>query len=154
MTDKPKTKVDTHRMFDHLFRIILRMFPFFPGPELYDLVKDLSKSRTDLDQKISRAQASLTETSNLIVELESGLNERMNKLQRLKQEYEKYSQLAEVEEGKAKAIIQQIETAIGRNLGRERIIALGINLLAGLIVFVLGVALGPSLTKWIGLTGQ
>ena len=154
MTDKPKIKVDTHRMFDHLSRIVLRMLPFFPGPELYDLVKDLSKSRTDLDHKIGRAQTSLTETSNLIVELESGLNERMKKLQRLKQKYEKYSQLAEVEESKAKAIIQQIETAIGRNRGRERIIALAINLLAGLIVFVLGVAFGPSLTKCIGLTGQ
>ena len=151
MKNETKAKIE---MFDHLSRIILRTLPLFPGPELFDLVKDLSKSRTHLSQKISRAQASLTETSDLIAELESGLNERVNKIQHLKQEYEKYSQLAEVEESKAKAIIQQIETAIGRNRVRERIIALTLNLLAGLIVFILGVVFGPSLTKWLGLSGK
>lgn len=154
MADKSKVKTETGRMFEHLSRIMLRMLPFVPGPELYDLVKGLGKSRTDFDEKISRAQVSLTETSELIAELESGLNDRVNKIERLKQEYEKYSQLAEVEESKAKVIVQQIESAIGRNRGRERIIALSLNLLAAIIVFVLGVVIGPLLTQWIGLGGQ
>ena len=80
---------------------------------------------------ITHARKSLTGTSELIAELESGLNDPATKLQRLKQEYDKHSQLAEVEEGRAKAIIQQIEAAIGRNRGGERLIALGLNLLAG-----------------------
>jgi hypothetical protein len=154
MADKAAVKIDAHRLLDGLSRIVLRMLPLVPGPELYDLVKDLSKTRTDLDQKIGRAQASLIEASELIAELEKGLSERVTKLQRLKQEYDKYSQLAAVEEDKARAIIQQIEVAIGRNRGRERLIALGLNLLAGLIVFILGVALGPYLTRWLGFAGS
>ncbi len=154
MTEKAKTRMDVPRMFDHLSRIVLRMLPLFPGPELYDLVRDLGRSRTDLDQKINRAQASLAETSELIGELEAGLHNRVEKLKQLKEEYDKYSQLAAVEEDKAKVIIQQIEATIGRNRGKERIIALGLNLVAGMIVFVLGVVLGPHLTTWLGLGGQ
>jgi ABC-type transporter Mla subunit MlaD len=143
--------VDTRRMFGHLSRVILRMLPLVQGPEIYDLLRDLTKSRTDLDQKISRAQASLTETSELIDELEAGLNERVTTLNRLKEEYDKYSKLAEVEEDKARTIIQQIELAIGRNKGRYRVIALALNLLAGIIVFILGIVLGPKLMEWMGI---
>ena len=148
--DQPK-RAETKIMFNHLSRVLLRMLPILPGPEIYDLLKDLSKSRTSLDRKISRAQASLTETSELIGELEAGLNERVTTLNRLKDEYEKYSNLAKVEEDKAHAIVQQIELAIGRTKGKERIIALALNLLAGVIVFVLGVVLGPWLTKCLGI---
>jgi len=152
MTETRKSQVDTSKLLNHLSRVVLRMLPILPGPELYDLVKDLSRSRTELDEKITRAQTSLSETSTLVKELESGLNDRVEKLQRLKLEYKKYSELVEVEEGKAKPIIQQIETAIGRNRGKERLIALGLNLLAGIIVFLLGVGFGPPLTKWAGIT--
>lgn len=154
MTEESAKQPSAHNMFGHLSRIMLRMIPLLPGPELYDLVKDLSKSRTDLDHKITRAQSSLSETSELIAELESGLNERVAKLQRLKNEHDKYSKLAEVEEEKAKAIMQQIELAVSRSKGKERIIALALNLLAGIIVFSLGVVLGPHLTTWLGITAR
>lgn len=139
------------KLFENLSRIILRMVPLIPAPEIYDLITDLSKSRTDLDKKITRAQGSLIETSELIAELESGLNSRIAQLQRLKNEYDQYSKLAEVAEEEASAIVRQIDSAIGRNRGKERIIALALNLLAGVIVFVLGVLLGPSITRWLGM---
>ena len=151
MTDKPAKLGNTHKLIEHLSRIILRMLPILPGPEIYDLLKDLGKSRTDLTDKITKAQLALTETSDLIKELESGMTERVTTLNRLKEEYEKYSKLAEIEEGKAKAIMQQIDLTIGRHKGRERLIALFLNLLAGVIVFVLGVIVGPALTKWLGI---
>ena len=151
MTDKHAKSFDAHNLLDHLSRIILRMLPIVPGPELYDLFKDLGRSRTDLSQKITRAQQALADTSELIRELETGMNERVDTLNRLKEEYDKYSKLAEVEEVKARAIMQQIELAIGRHKGREWLIALLLNLLAGIIVFILGVIIGPSLTKWIGI---
>ena len=152
MTHEPKAQIDTQGMLTHLSRIMLRMVPFLPGPELYDFVKDMGKSRTDLDDKITYAQKALVETSEIIAELESGLKDRVAKVQRLKEEFAKYSELAEIEEEKAKAIIQQIDTSIGRNRGRERFIALALNVLAGLIVFGFGVAFGPSLQKWLGFT--
>jgi septal ring factor EnvC (AmiA/AmiB activator) len=148
--DQPK-RAETKKMFDLLSRVLLRMLPILPGPEIYDLLKDLSKSRTSLDQKISRAQASLTETSELIGELEAGLKDRVTTLNRLKEEYERYSNLAKVEEDKANAIVQQIDLAIGRTKGKERIIALALNLAVGVMVFILGVFLGPWLTKWLGI---
>ncbi len=128
MNEELDRKVNIQKMIDHLSNIILRMVPIIPAPELFALLKDISTSRTDLNDKISRAQLSLTETSKLIEELESGLKDRITKLNILKKEYEKYSQLAEVEERKAKVIIQQIELAIGRNKGKERIISLFLNL--------------------------
>ena len=154
MAEIKERSVKTRRILERLFRIFLRTVPVLPGPELYDLILDLGKSRSDLDEKISRAQNSLAETSNLIEELELGLEERITKLNRLKKEYEKYSQLAEVEEEKAKAIIQQIELAIGRGKGKERTISLALNIFAGIVVFVLGILLGPYLTKLLGITGQ
>lgn len=152
MTNRPDNKSTIGILSKHLSRILVGMVaPSLSSYEIYDLIKDLSKSRTDLDEKITRAQSSLSETSELIAELESDLNNRVAKLERLKQEYDKYSKLAEVEEEKASAIILQIESAIGGSRGKERMIALAINLLAGVIVFVLGVILGPALTRWLGV---
>lgn len=138
----------------HLSRVILRMVPFVPGPELYDLINDLSKSRTSLDQKIKRAYESLQETSSLISELEEGLKERVSKVEKLQGEYERYSKLAEVEEEKAKALLSQLEITIGKGRTQERLISLLLNLAAGIIVFILGVFAGPYLTMWLGLTNS
>lgn len=151
MPNGPEESPGVGNLFKHLSRIILRMLPIIPAPEIYDLIKDLSKSRTDLDKKIARAQRALSETSELIAELESGLNSRIAKVERLKKEYDKYSKLAEVEEEKASAIILQIDSALGRNRRKERMIALALNLVAGVIVFILGVKFGPTLTGWLGV---
>jgi uncharacterized phage infection (PIP) family protein YhgE len=128
------------------------MLPFSTAlPEIIDLVKDLSKQRTDLDKKIIRAHNSLQETSTLLAELEGGLKERVEKLERVKSEYEQYSKLADVEEEKAKALIKQIELTVSKGKGNERIISLLLNLIAGIIVFVLGVYFGPKLINWMGI---
>jgi len=135
----------------HIRRILLRMMPFIPAPEIYDLINDLNKSRTSLDEKIDRAYESLQETSSLISELEKGLKDRVNKVERLKAEYEKYSKLAEIEEDKARALIQQLELTIGMGRLKERVVSLLLNLIAAVIVFMLGVIFGPALTKLIGI---
>ncbi len=44
------------------------------------------------------------------------------------------------------------ELNASRGRGRERMISLGLNLVAGLIMFVLGVVLGPWLTRILGIT--
>ena len=140
---------------DKIVRLALKALPlpFVPGPELYDLLTGLQRSRTAVGAKVDRAVKSLTEASELVAELQGELTERVEKVAKLQAEYEKYEQLAKVEEGKARALIAQIEETVGRGQSRERWIALGINLAAGIIVFLLGVLAGPRITAWLGIGG-
>ena len=132
-----------------------RMMPFSTVlPEVAALVIDLLKKQPELDKKILRAHEALKETSSLLSELESGLQERVEKLDRIKSEYDQYSKLAQVEEEKAQVLIQQIELTVSKGKGKERLVSLVLNLLAGTVVFVLGVYLGPKLTKWMGIQIQ
>ena len=138
---------------DRFVRLMLRTLPlpFVPAQGLYDLLTDLQKSRTALGEKVDRAAKSLLEASELVSELQAELADRVDKVGKLQAEYEKYDELAKVKEGEARALIAQIETTIGRGRSRERWIALGINLIAGMIVFLLGVLAGPWITNWLGI---
>ncbi len=78
MTDENQNDNKASTLSKHLSRVLLRMVPIVPGPELYDLLNDLTKSRTSIDQKITKAYDSLQETSTLISELEEGLKERVS----------------------------------------------------------------------------
>jgi septal ring factor EnvC (AmiA/AmiB activator) len=150
---QPFIKDSTKRI---LMRALLRSVLLIPGPDLYDLVVDLRKSRTTIDEKIDKAVDALKDASRLVSELEESLEERTAKLNTLRQEVERYSKLAEAEEGKAKAIIQQLELSINKGKGIERLVSLALNLLAGLIIFVLGLLLSPLISpyikKWLGIS--
>src|SRR5262245_57323191 len=110
-----------------LTRALLQSLPGLPGPDIYDLIVDLRKSRTSIDEKIEKALESLRDASKLVEELEQSLEERTKKLNALRQEVERYSKLAEVEEDKAKAIVQQLELSISKGRNVERWVSLGIN---------------------------
>lgn len=64
----------------------------------------------------------------------------------LKAELERYSALADVEEEKAKAIVQQIELATNKGKVKERWIGFFINIGAGLL---LGLLLSPAVAGLI-----
>lgn len=151
MNDANDSKARTKQLTEGLLRIMLRMLPFGATPEIFDLVKDMSRKRTELDVKISMASEALKQTSGLLEELETGLKERGDKLAALKTEYEKYSKIAQIEEDKAQALLAELKVTVSKGKGVERLISLGLNLIAGLIVFVLGVWLGPKLTAWMGI---
>jgi hypothetical protein len=142
-----RSKVD----WDKVAHLVLRTIPFLAGPEIYDLVKDLRKSRGQLNDKVTRAAVSLHEASQLVADLQGELTQKLDQVQRLKSEYERYQQLATVEEEKAKALIQEMQTVLGAGQTRERWNALGINFVAGIIVFVLGVWLSPRVGGWLGI---
>jgi hypothetical protein len=137
--------------WDKVARLVLRTIPFFSGPEVYDLVKDLQKSREELNVKVTRATVSLREASQLVTDLQGELTQKLDQVQKLKSEYERYQQLATVEEQKAKALIQQMQKALGAGQTRERWIALAINLFAGIVVFVLGVWLSPRISALLSI---
>ena len=153
MINEEKKPIIPSSTAKHIFRALLRSIPLIPGPELYDIIEDLKKSRTSIDEKIQKAYNSLQTTSKLINELEESLKERTEKLIYLRQEYERYSKLAEMEEDKARALIQQLELSLGKTRNHERWVSLFINLIAGIIVFILGILLSPIIRTWLGIGG-
>jgi hypothetical protein len=144
---KPLLSPDTKRI---LKRAILEVLPG-PAPLIGDLIEDLQRSRVSIDEKIRRASESLQETSRLINELDDTLKERTDKLAFLRQEVERYTELAEVEEGKAKALIQQVDLALRKGRNIERVVNLIISLVAGIVVFILGLILSPVVQRWLGI---
>ena len=146
LEEKKKWMVDSG-VSKQAIRLFLRTIPLLPAPELFDLFTELKRSRTDIDLKISKAYESLQETSALLQELEVGLKERTEKVNYLRNEYERFSKLAEIEEEKARVIVDQFELTIGKGRNKERWVSLVISLIAGVIVFLLGIFLGPYMTK-------
>lgn len=134
---------------DRLLRVFLRAVPVLPGPELFDLVIGIKRSQTDFDQQVAQAVEALGNTSALIATLQQSVEERMAKLQHLRQEHERYSELAQIEAKKAAALLKQVETTLGKEQRKERWIALAMHLGVGFLFFVLGVAVSDSFKGWI-----
>jgi len=155
MTKKEKKPIFSSSTKTHIIRAFLGVFPFplYPGLEIVNLIKDLTQSRTSSDEKIEKAYNSLQETSKLIGELEESLNERTKKLILLREKIKRYSKLAEVEEDKAKAFINQLEVSLGNTRNRGYWMSLFISLIAGLFVFILGILLSPIFKTWFGIGG-
>ena len=131
--------------FEKFNKVLLRTLPILPAPEIYDLFKELSESKKSVNQKIEKAYNSLRETSSLIDELQMDLNERTERVKELKESYEKYAKLAQIEEDKVKPLLDEIEITVGKGKGKERLWSLLINLVAGIIIFILGIWLGPKI---------
>lgn len=120
----------------------------FPLMTLFD---DVSRSRQTIDSKIREANDSLGRTMDVIDELRNLLKEKTAELAVLKTESEKYAKLASVEKRKARAVIEEVEQSLAKRKGRERLERLVISVVAGLIVFVLGILLGPGIRSFLGL---
>src|SRR5215813_2990979 len=139
----------TRDLWGKLIQSSLKTMLFGPQPELFTLVWKLARSQKDVDAQVSEALESIQKTSALVSELEVTLKERSNKLQELQKQHEHLSQLTTIEAEKAAALLKQVEDTVGRNVGRERSIAFLINIVAGLILFVLGVALSDKTKAWL-----
>lgn len=145
-------KID-RAMQDKMWRLLLRWIPIIPAPEIYDLLRDVKRSQDDVDSQVTEAIESIQKTSTLVTRLEESLKERAKKLELLQQEHERYSQFADIESKKAQALLTQIETTLGKNAGKERWFAFGINIAASLIIFILGVIFSDTLKNlWTTLT--
>ena len=130
--------------------LMLRSIPIIPAPELYDLVEAINRSNRDIDTKIETAYKSLKETSDLIASLETELVTRTEKVTKLKDEYEKYSELAKIEEKEAKALVRQLEETFSHGKKREFVVSAIINLACGFAIFLIGIWLGPMITSYFG----
>lgn len=129
----------TKNLSDKFIKLSLRMIPFFPAPELYDMFRELKISNKEIDIKIDNAYNSLKNTAQLIEELHKELAERTVKVHDLKEKYTHYNKLAEIEQEKAKIFLEELSTTINKNKSKERFIAFISNLVAGLVIFILGI---------------
>ena len=133
---------------DKLWRLVLRVLPIVPGPELFDLVAQITRSQKDIDAQVNDALESIQKTSALVTQLESSLKERAEKLRELQKEHDHLSKLTKIEAEQAGALLRQVEETVGKNQRRERWISFLINIAAGLILFVLGVVFSDTLKSW------
>lgn len=136
---------------ERLLRIVLRMLPFATAPEILDLVRDLQKDRSELAQQVDRTVAALTEAGRLVSDLETALLERQATVQALQAEYQRLSELASIEEGKARALLAELQQRLDHGKWTERLISLGVNLLAGAVLFIVGVVVSPWLHRVLGI---
>jgi hypothetical protein len=142
-------KIDTPTR-DRLWRIVWRtMLPMLPGAEIYDLLKDIRTSQTAFDQQVTDAVDALRNASALISRLQEGVEERMAKLEQVRQEHDRYSELASIEAKKAEALLNQVETTMGKGQRKERWIALAMHVGVGFLFFFLGVVFSDPFKEWL-----
>lgn len=134
---------------DKLWRLVLRIVPILPGPELFDLIAQITRSQKDVDAQVNEALESIQKTSALVSQLEVSLKERAEKLTELQKQHDHLSQLTKIEATQASALLKQVEETVGKNQARERWVAFLINLAAGLLLFVLGVVFSDTLKAWL-----
>ncbi len=120
-------------------RIVTSMVFGATGLEAFALIKNLQESQTDLDKQIQKTVGLLSKSSQLITTLETTLKERENKLRTLQQEYKRLEGLTTLTAEQSRAITDSLSQLMGRSAKKERWVAFGINIVAGLIIFVLGV---------------
>jgi hypothetical protein len=117
--------------------------------EVYEsIMRDLYGSRVDIEKKIGKAYESLHETSKLLFELEDTLKERTEKLNYLRNEYERYNKLAEIEHSKAAPLINHVDTLLERGKKTERWFNFFLGLGAGIITTLLGIIFGPYIANF------
>ncbi|MDZ7897537.1 MAG: hypothetical protein U5N85_05860 [Arcicella sp.] len=72
---------------------------------------------------------------------------RTEKVKQLRDEYERYSKLAEIGEEKIKPLLIELDKTVNKGKNIERWVSFGINIIAGIILFMLGIWLGPKISK-------
>lgn len=135
---------------DKILRLALRTIPLLPGPELFDLLRDLTQSKKSVNDKIDKAHSSLKETSMLIQDLQDELADRTSKVEELRSTYERYAQLAEIEEEKVRPLMEQLEIALAKDRRKQIWIGILINFTVGVFIFILGIVLSPAVKRWLG----
>ena len=133
-----------------IIRLILRSLPFpLAGPEIYDLISGIRESQSNIGKQVEETIEYLRSSSKLVSSLEKAVEERSCKLAELEKKYEHYSSITNAKADEVEAILKEIESSLQEGQKKERFVALGLNLLAGLLVFIAGALFGNSLVTLI-----
>jgi chromosome segregation ATPase len=142
--------MDQAKLKDALIQTFLRMIPLVPANEFKAVIDAIRKTETDIDKDVEDAITAIRKSSELIISLENKLAERSALLEKLKNEHKRLSELTSITKEQTAALSEALRETIGTATRRERAVSLLINLIAGVIVFLLGVVFGPRLTAWLG----
>lgn len=133
----------------YICRSLVKMFTPGVSQDFKNLLEDLTDNEESIGRKIDQAYVSLQETSRLVERLEDELKTKIEHVAKLKIEHQRYSELARIEHAKAEALLSQLNMSLRAGQRSERIIGFAISLIAGLIIFVLGVFANPYVSKWL-----
>lgn len=146
--------MDRKIFWHEVSRVLLKTMPMGrTANDILVLVSKINSSQRDLDQQVEEAMEALTTSTQLISNLESSLEQRARKLNELKEEYQRVASLAELTKEQGEAVAKTLEQTLGKSQSRERWIAFGINIVAGLVIFVLGVFLSDWIQELPGRFG-
>lgn len=146
--------MDRNILWHEISRVLLKMMPMGrTANDILVLVSKVNSSQRDLDQQVEEAVEALTTSTELISNLESSLEERAKRLNELKDEYQRVASLAELTKEQGDAVAKTLEQTLGKGQSRERWVAFAINIIAGLIIFVLGVFLSDWVQELPGRFG-
>lgn len=118
---------------------------------IVELLDEISRSRTTVDAKIKNAYDSLKETTVLVNELENIINEKTEKVAKLQEQFETYSKLAEIEENKARPLLEQVNLSIGRGKWTERWANFIISSITGAVFLIIGILFGDKIKHFFGI---
>ena len=96
-----------------LLRLILRLVPFVPAPELFDVFKAYAQKQRDIDQKVKAAVDAIAQSGELVDELEHTLKARQERLTRIQKEYSDLSELIKVTQPQADAVSNKLRNILG-----------------------------------------
>jgi hypothetical protein len=137
------------RLREAALQFLLRIIPFIPANETLSLLSAL-KPEADIEKQVNEALDSLRKSAALVERLEIDLKQRMETVQKLQDEHKKFSELSQISKDQAAALTELLGSTLTSTARRERLFALIINLVAGTIVFVLGVTFASPVTKFFG----
>jgi len=95
----------------------------------------LGRLQSDLGKQVNGAILSLQSSSELIQILQKEIMEKSVELSKLREEYERYCNLAMIKKGEVIALIKQLEIAAGGKQWQERFFAIIVDFSVGLIFF-------------------
>jgi len=142
--------MDQSRLKEALIQALLRMVPIVPANEFKAVVDAIRRTETDIDKDVEGAIEAIRKSSDLVVSLEKKLTERSALLEKLKAEHKRLTELSTITKEQTAALSEALRETIGSSTRKERGVSLLINLVAGVIVFIVGVIFGPALTRWLG----
>jgi len=122
--------------------------PIIPGIATY--ITEIKRSGEEIEDKISKVLSSLKDTSDLINELQDDIKTRTENVVKLKEEFDHYSKLTEIEQEKIQPLIKELDKAIAKSNKNEWVKGLAINLIAGLILLLVGYFANPIINDYFG----
>jgi len=147
--------MDQGKLREALFQAFLRMIPIVPANEFKAVIDAIRKTESDIDKDVESAIDAIRKSSELVTALERKLTEGSTRLEKLKEEHKRLSELTNITREQTAALSEVLRETIGTATRKERAVSLGINLFAGfvvsLVVFLLGAEFGPFLKKCLGI---